>query len=244
MELCAVLAELDGVGVPLGYLLINKSIPSEMKTPKPGLEQRNQVPQIAETSAPGTMTEILSLFLEYLRSKGFDPSFVGRDKGLAEINALRQVWPSAKIQLCFWHAKRAIKKKLSDSSGANPLKQYRPNEALQLIPSLETCWGSYLSKRPNDNHRDGSCNCGSSHRSISYSLTEESSHREVICDAKERSTVLDMFSCHFNAHPLIPDEFGTRRSKESIHRKCAEMMYEWCKDRDYFKLWAYSQTLL
>lgn len=153
MELCAVLAELDGVGVPLGYLLINKSIPSVMKTPKPGLEQRNQVPQIAETSAPGTMTEILSLFLEYLRSKGFDPSFVGCDKDLAEINALRQVWPSAKIQLCFWHAKRAIKKKLSDSSGADPLKQYRSNEALQLIPSLEICWGSYLSNRPNDNHR-------------------------------------------------------------------------------------------
>ncbi|KAI0992787.1 hypothetical protein K3495_g15397 [Podosphaera aphanis] len=116
MELCAVLAELDGVGVPLGYLLINKSIPSVMKTSKPGLEQRNQVPQIAETSAPGTVTEILSLFLEYLRSKGFDPSFVGCDKDLAEINALRQVWPSAKIQLRFWHAKRAIKKKLSDSS--------------------------------------------------------------------------------------------------------------------------------
>lgn len=86
------------------------------------------------------MTEILSLFLDYLRLKGFDPSFVGCDKDLAEINALRQIWPSAKFELGFRHVKRASKKKLSDSNDADPLKKYRPIKAQQLILVLKYAW--------------------------------------------------------------------------------------------------------
>lgn len=61
----------------------------------------------------------------------------------------------------------------------------------------------------------------------------------MISDSKERSTVLEMFSCQFNADLWILDGFGTRPSKECIHRKCAGMMYEWYKERDFFKIWAY-----
>jgi len=33
-----------------------------------------------------------------------------------QINAAHQVWPSTKIQLCLWHLKRAVAKRLADSS--------------------------------------------------------------------------------------------------------------------------------
>ncbi|KAK9245725.1 hypothetical protein V1506DRAFT_458451 [Lipomyces tetrasporus] len=57
--------------------------------------------------------------------------------------------------------------------------------------------------------------------------------------ANEQETVLDIFSRHYNSHPLIPDRNGSYRSAEHIHRRCADEMYYWCRSRDYFRLWAY-----
>ena len=39
-----------------------------------------------------------------------------QDKDWAQINAARQTWPTTKIQLCYWHLRRAVKKRLADSS--------------------------------------------------------------------------------------------------------------------------------
>lgn len=50
---------------------------------------------------------------------------------------------------------------------------------------------------------------------------------------------MEMISCHFNVHLLIPGECGTCRYEESIRQKCAEMMYEWYNERNYFKFRAY-----
>jgi hypothetical protein len=55
----------------------------------------------------------------------------------------------------------------------------------------------------------------------------------------ERNTVLEIFSRHYNAHPLIPDRNGTYRSPEAIHRECINEMYSWCRARNYLRLWAY-----
>ncbi|KAK9490143.1 hypothetical protein V1508DRAFT_425718 [Lipomyces doorenjongii] len=37
----------------------------------------------------------------------------------------------------------------------------------------------------------------------------------------EQDTVLDIFSRHYNCHPLIPDQNGSYQSAEYIHRSCA-----------------------
>jgi hypothetical protein len=36
-------------------------------------------------------------------------------------------------------------------------------------------------------------------------------------DTGENKTVINIFSNHFNAHPLIPDNNGTYRSAQHIH---------------------------
>ena len=33
------------------------------------------------------------------------------DKDWAQINATQQTWPTTKVQLCYWHLQRAVKKK-------------------------------------------------------------------------------------------------------------------------------------
>lgn len=54
-----------------------------------------------------------------------------------------------------------------------------------------------------------------------------------------RYTVLEIFCLPYNAHLLIPDRNGTYRSPEAIHRESATEMYEWCRARNYYLLWAY-----
>lgn len=136
MLLFGVLAEFDGTGVPVAYLFVEKDTS-------------------AGTAPIGAMTIILDQFLRPLLESGLNPSFVGCDKDKSEINAVQQVWPSAKVQLCFWHAKRAIQAKLKDTSKTDPLAYYTPGEAQALVPSLEICWGSYPIRRPDRNHRYG-----------------------------------------------------------------------------------------
>ena len=134
MDLYAVLAELDGIWVPLAYLFIEKD-------------------NSTGSTRAGTMTQILDQFLRPLNESGLAPSFVGCDKDKSEINAIQQVWPSAKVQLCYWHAKRVVQTKLKDSCRTNSLARYTPEEAKAIVPNLEICWGSHPTKRLSKDHR-------------------------------------------------------------------------------------------
>ena len=100
LGLYAVLAEHDGTGVPLAYLFIGSV---------------NDTPPV--NSAAGATTNIIQQFLRGLQSVNchLDPSFFGCDKDTCEINAIRQVYPYVTIQLCYWHAKRAIRQKLQSA---------------------------------------------------------------------------------------------------------------------------------
>lgn len=136
-DLFAVLAEFDGTGVPLAYLFVEKSASIAANV----------------SVIPGKVTQLLVKFLQPILNMGFNPSFFGCDKDRSEINAVRQVWPSAKIQLCLWHAKRAIQIKLKDCNKADSLANYFPSEAKSLVPCLEICWGSYQKNRTDQDHR-------------------------------------------------------------------------------------------
>lgn len=136
-ELFAVLAEFDGTGVPLAYLFVQKTQISENKA----------------AIVPGKMTQILIKFLRPLLNLGFSPSSFACDKDKSEINTIQQIWASASVQLCYWHAKRAIQTKLKDSNRADSLSNYSPDQAKVLIPDLEVCWGSYPKNRTDMEHR-------------------------------------------------------------------------------------------
>ena len=122
MNLFAVLAELDGTGVPLCYLFA-------------GTKSSNQGSKSFEVS--GATTRILEQFLEPLKDAGFNPSFFGCDKDNAEISAIQNVWPSTTVQLCFWHAKRAIRKKLKDVRKMRTQRNYFPETAKAFVPTLD-----------------------------------------------------------------------------------------------------------
>lgn len=214
MELFAVLAEVDGTGIPLAYLFAGTSKPGEKKD-------------------DGAMIHLLEQFLRRIKLGNFKPTFFGCDKDDSEIAAIQLVWPNSTIQLCLWHAKRAIRSKLKDSKKTNTQFRYFSAEAQKIVSNLEICWGSLLVRRPSGDHGYGRCECES--RSVEF---QENGRLEP-SSVDEWNLVLEIFSRHYNAHPLITDQNGTYRSSEDIHRQCATEMYAWCRARNYFRLWAY-----
>ncbi len=215
MSLSAVLAELDGTGVPLCYLFL-------------GIDTSS----LSNSATPGATITILKQFLQPLKDAGYNPSFFGCDKDKAEISAIQYVWPNATIQLCFWHAKRAIRKKLKDSGRTNTQKHYSPLQAKLFLPSLEVCWGSNPTNRPGD-HRYSRCQC------TSTSVEFDQLGRPEATSVSDQEIVLQMFSRHYNMHTMIPDQNGTYRTAEQIHIDCVNEVYSWCYPRNYFRLWAY-----
>ncbi|EGU82050.1 hypothetical protein FOXB_07435, partial [Fusarium oxysporum f. sp. conglutinans Fo5176] len=218
MHLFAVLAEVDGTGIPLAYCFMEV-----FKDNSKGVRQAD----------PGATTSLLDQFLRPLCAAGFNPIFFGADKDLSEIAAIRQVWPETTIQLCYWHARRAVRTKLASSRKTNTQDEYKPLEAQKAIPDLEICWGSLPTRRPNGDHRYGRCDCQSRLTNITPQGRMETANGD------EQNTVLDIFSRHFNPHPLIPDQNGIYRSAERIYRDCAAEMYYWCRSKGHFRLWSY-----
>ena len=217
MDLFSILAEVDGTGIPLAYCFT---------------QMANSGASSSRSDA-GAQINLLDQFLRPLRELGFRPTFFGVDKDTAEISAVRQVWPETNIQLCYWHSKRALRTKLKDSKKTSSQSRYFPVDAQKLIPELEICWGSVPTRRPDGDHRYQRCQCSSRNDSF-----EEKGRMET-STSEEREIVMLIFCRHYNSHPLIPDQNGSFRSGKTIHRESASEMYNWCRSRNYFRLWAY-----
>ena len=204
MHLFAVLAEVDGTGIPLAYCF---------------MDVFNDNCQGIRRADPGATTALLDQFLRPLRDAGFNPTFFGTDKDLSEIAAIGQVWPNTSIQLCYWHARRAIRTKLTASRQTNTQGEYNPLDAQMLIPDLEICWGSIPTRRPNGDHRYGRCTCPSR---LANPVLQG---RMETASGEEQDIVLEMFSQHYNSHPLIPDQHATYRSGAySPHVCCGNVL--------------------
>lgn len=90
-EVYALLGEVYGSGLPLGYVLIR-----------------------LDKAASGAKERCISALLKHLRKTWQIRALTTlTDKDWSEINAFLAAYPEAKHQLCFWHCLRAVKKRLS-----------------------------------------------------------------------------------------------------------------------------------
>ena len=81
MELFGGMTNMQGEGLPLSYLFV-----------------------VTNANAPlQTKQTVLVRWMSALKAHGITPEFTLSDKDQLEINVLRQVWPTAKHQLCLWH---------------------------------------------------------------------------------------------------------------------------------------------
>ena len=220
MGLFTVLAEVDGAGIPVAYLLV------EVKPNKNGKKKADS----------GAMIQLLQEFLGPLKSAGFNPTFFGCDKDQSEITAIQLTWPhSTKVQLCLWHAKRALQNRLLSSEKTATQAKYHPDEVQRVLPEVEICWGSVLLRRPDGEHRREQCRCVSKKRESTFGANG----RLEVRSKEERALVVGMFISHYNRHSTFPDAKGAYHSPEVIYSQCVREVYDWCRKRDYFRLWSY-----
>ncbi|KAK7456463.1 hypothetical protein VKT23_010712 [Stygiomarasmius scandens] len=107
LELYSVMAEHDNAGFPISYCLLST----------------------AESMDQQKRTKALTTWASQLRDKyGVNPRFIHLDKDMAEIGMARDVWSHAKIQLCLWHLRRAVRECLAkpklSTTPYNPLRAH------------------------------------------------------------------------------------------------------------------------
>ena len=154
-ELYAVLGQIDGSSYPMAYLFLDNAKKDD-----------------------GVRTVILAKFFKQLYDHGLqNAEFFLTDKDRAQINTAQQTWPSIKIQLCLWHLKRAVKKRLDNTS----IPQ-RTSYNSQLA-SIQTGFID-LNFHP-------------------FATTNEDLSNQWFCPREFRETILDKIAYHFHLHPLL-----------------------------------------
>lgn len=61
------------------------------------------------------------------------------DKDFPEVTALEQVWPTAEIQTCLWHRKKAVSRRLRTAANAQRVS-YIAKEVQYIIPGVDLNW--------------------------------------------------------------------------------------------------------
>jgi hypothetical protein len=180
----------DGAGFSMAYLFVDNS-------------KKNN----------GARTEIIKGFFQSLYNRGLNNiQFFLTDKDFAQITASQNVWPNAKIQLCLWHIKKALKKRLADNT----------------IPKTTT----YSSSSANENFSFIDIEFYPSNLSIKKS-------NFVFCPKDLRQDIISLFEKHLHLHPLIPDINGNFLTSTEIWKASVEEMYNFCFTNDLRHVWAY-----
>lgn len=170
----------------------------------------------------GVRTSILLEFFNGLHTNGLEPDFFLTDKDWSQINAAREVWPSAKVQLCLWHLKRAIRKRLADSS-VFKTNNYNAELARADADFINVDFHPF----PRDSNTGTRSNENCDLR---------------FCPNEYRDIILEKITYHFHLHPLIPDDTNQLLSDDEIWLLSVREMYDLCVLHDLKNVWAYMWT--
>ena len=196
-ELFAVIINCGGYGVPLAYLYVDTFTAPDDRLQDP----RNTI---------NSRAKVLKEFFLSLRRGGILPTFVLVDKDAGQIAAIQEAWSwTANIQLCLWHVKHAIDRKLRDKKYKS--SQYTARKAKEANEQFRFIDASWI---PGDSE------------GITY---QQDKIKEV----------LNMVKRHATLHPLIPISKEIFLTSMEIYHQSVEEMYRYCKEDNLVHLWAY-----
>ncbi|KAJ3542994.1 hypothetical protein NM688_g5915 [Phlebia brevispora] len=113
LELYSIMAEYDNAGFPLSYCLLSTATSMDVQKRK----------------------KALKAWAEHVREMyNVNPTFVHLDKDMGEIGMAREVWV-AKIQLCWWHLRRAVRTRLAKNKLST--SPYNPQRAHGEFPFID-----------------------------------------------------------------------------------------------------------
>jgi len=120
---------------------------------------------------------------------------------------------NAKIQLCFWHIKRALKKRLADNT---------PPKIITYSSTLANRDFSFIDIEfyPSLNNQDKKSNF-------------------IFCPKDLRKNIILLFEKHLHFHSLIPNTNGNSLTSDEIWKISVEEMYNFCFINGLKHVWAY-----
>ncbi|KAI5477257.1 MFS efflux transporter [Pseudohyphozyma bogoriensis] len=106
-ELVSAIVETHGAGVPISFLLVS-----------PRIVAGKSAAELAHAKA--AKLDLTKQWLRALRAHKINPEFILCDKDFNELVAFQSVYPQSKIQLCSWHVKDALRKRLGLPPSTKP----------------------------------------------------------------------------------------------------------------------------
>lgn len=175
-ELYGLVCEKEFITLPLAYLLLDtRNAPRELKR-----------------------GHMLAIFFNHLKAEGLRPEWFLSDKDFAEITGALAVWKGTGMhyQLCLWHARRAIKKRLSGKikvdghTGESAEPNFISQSILRANNPDYLCWledeSDWIQKGLD--RADGDIRI----------------HPNTLCTEDEANYILNLTELHFNQHPYFP----------------------------------------
>jgi len=188
-ELYAIIGQFQGTGFALGYLILD-------------MTQGGGELNVGKTT-------ILTEFFSKFKDLGLTPRYVFSDKDFAQINAAKNVWPNAHVQLCLWHIKRSILTKM---------KSGKKQEKYRAFTNIEMEHLDFVDRNfcPSNDNVDIIC---------------PAQHQNDVLALVERH-----FNLH-PLIPIGPE--GLFLTSEEIWKKAVWEIYQFCHANGYAKLWNY-----
>ncbi|KAG6867397.1 hypothetical protein C0993_003278 [Termitomyces sp. T159_Od127] len=147
------------------------------------------------------------------------PTFIHVDKDMAEIGMAKHVWPDAKIQLCWWHLRRAIKQRLAQNKLS--MTPYNVMRAQKEFPFIDPKFVPKGCADPKE-HEGGMAD--DSGQLFNSSTEHDNTNNDANVKVLESSP--DMIKEHLCAHPLIPGY--AHPSPAGIREWAVRQMYKFC----------------
>lgn len=104
---------------------------------------------LSKDGEEGAKARYIGRFLNYFSNAGIKPLITLSDKDWSEINACQAIFPDSKHQLCFWHALRAVKTRLSILRRGPAF--YHADDAHSAFSFIDAAWipeGQMLATEP------------------------------------------------------------------------------------------------
>lgn len=164
---------------------------------------------------PLTRTKALIRLLVTVKGMGIHPETVLTDKDSSQIQAIGHVYGVKSVQLCYWHALRAVENNIITKISS-------PSESLKV---------RYANIDP---FNDGRFNLTPSFPSVN----DAGVGGEISSGLKDE--ILALFRVHFNSHPWIPSvRDHSFSSPEEIYIRSVNEMYDLTKENGLDALWMY-----
>uniref|UniRef100_A0A0W0FLP9 SWIM-type domain-containing protein n=1 Tax=Moniliophthora roreri TaxID=221103 RepID=A0A0W0FLP9_MONRR len=198
--------------------------------------------------------------------RNINPEFIHIDKDMAEITMAQEIWPNAKVQICWWHQCKAIREHLSKAKlSTTPYNALHAHEKFLFIDMNFIPLG-----RPDLNKFEGGCEGGSRDSTEEEALLDyqkdlnavyitipatqaklclednnvpgtSTQLPKLIIKIPPLKPVTEHIAIEMDAHrhiyPLIPGYSAPMA--EGIYHWAVKKMYAFCELHDLQELWAY-----